>query len=426
MGAHCSKRNTSASQVKEMDAINSSLGKKMNYTTTDLPSKQFKSDLKADAEEFVPKKSLDQPLTPPWKKAPRESQDSFTPSPLPPWKKNPKTEMGGKALEYLEAKVYERENTKNLRFTGEYMKLLNNSDKKPKVNNWRTNQNNNPLDAVVAPPPGLLLNDDLLNGIKHDLVDAGYNGSKKSLRRLPLREKGQKDRPIHFPPISHGAQKLWEAFRVQEETMQQRDVMGNVDCCREAVVYDDAVVERMNREEDASFLGYMSGEDHPYPSNDRRLKLKRNGSNWHRLVKEVDIRSYVTRPPTPLLDSVVATFLNDLRKLQDREQSLFPETASRRFQIGFREVLRSMRRSKAKAVIMAPDIEKVTTIEKQSLDTLIAEVLQLSKEKNIPVIFSMTRRRLGKAIGKSLRIAMISIVDTRGVDQLYNNILQGL
>lgn len=70
-------------------------------------------------------------------------------------------------------------------------------------------------------------------------------------------------------------------------------------------------------------------------------------------------------------------------------------------------------------VIIAPDIER-----SPALDEEISEILQLAATNEIPVVFGMSGRRLGKCLGKSVRITVVGILSAEGAFEAFREVVR--
>ena len=73
------------------------------------------------------------------------------------------------------------------------------------------------------------------------------------------------------------------------------------------------------------------------------------------------------------------------------------------------------------AIIVAPDVEAASM--PGSLDEQVATVIAMAHETEIPVIFSMNKRRLGRSVGKRIRVSVIGILSYDGVAQSFHDML---
>jgi len=63
----------------------------------------------------------------------------------------------------------------------------------------------------------------------------------------------------------------------------------------------------------------------------------------------------------------------------------------KRYVMGIHEVIKGINNGRVKLVVIAPNIEKVST--KDGLDSKIEEILLLSKQRNIDVIYALNRKK---------------------------------
>jgi selenocysteine insertion sequence-binding protein 2 len=64
-------------------------------------------------------------------------------------------------------------------------------------------------------------------------------------------------------------------------------------------------------------------------------------------------------------------------------------------------------------VVMANNLDQYGVIDEK-----LQEIIDLAKSEGVPLFFEFTKRSLGKAIGKSIKIAVIGIQNADGAHQL--------
>jgi len=193
-------------------------------------------------------------------------------------------------------------------------------------------------------------------------------------------------------------------------------------------IQDDIGTEKMLLDQDLSDPGYFSESE---PSNGKTC------ASLHRLgrrpqVAKAHIRSYVMQDLNFLLDQVVGMMLLRLQRFTDQQNSfvsadvpistlkndsaLAPQP--RRFVIGLKEVARRTKQSKLSCLLVAPDIEEDGN--SGGLDDRMRELLGSAHQNGIPVVFALSRARLGKALGKNLHISVLGILDATGAQDLLD------
>lgn len=82
--------------------------------------------------------------------------------------------------------------------------------------------------------------------------------------------------------------------------------------------------------------------------------------------------------------------------------------------MGIREVTKHLKLKKLKCVILAPNCEKIES--KGGLDDAINLIIQTSMEQNVPFVFALGRKGLGKAVNKLVPISVIGLFDFSGAE----------
>jgi hypothetical protein len=68
---------------------------------------------------------------------------------------------------------------------------------------------------------------------------------------------------------------------------------------------------------------------------------------------------------------------------------------------------------------LAPDTE-----ESDAIDDKISLLISEAQERNIPIIYTLKRRQLGKAAASSMKQSVISICNPEGANDLYKILLK--
>jgi selenocysteine insertion sequence-binding protein 2 len=88
----------------------------------------------------------------------------------------------------------------------------------------------------------------------------------------------------------------------------------------------------------------------------------------------------------------------------------------RRYVMGIREVTKHLKLKKVKCIILAPNCEKIQS--KGGLDEAINRIIEYSIEQDVPFVFALGRKGLGKAVNKLVPISVIGIFDYGGAEVL--------
>jgi len=188
----------------------------------------------------------------------------------------------------------------------------------------------------------------------------------------------------------------------------------------ELTTRDDISIPTMHIDSDLSDPGYYSETD---------LADAKTSASLHRLgyrpkVATSAIRTYVMQDLSYELDQAVGMLLCRLQRFTEQQKAnemksagfissdLSKQLNNRRFVIGLKEVARRVKQAKIACLIVAPDIEE--DANSGGLDDRMREMLASAYQNNIPVIFALSRTRLGKALSKALQISVLGVIDARG------------
>lgn len=187
---------------------------------------------------------------------------------------------------------------------------------------------------------------------------------------------------------------------------------------------DDIDIENLAADHDMSQLTYWSEDEFLSAAPARQsLKDRPSAHVFDATLGGAKIRSYVMQDLAEELDRAVAMLLLRLQIFTERGRSFAPYVpAPRRFIIGLKEVARRAKQSKVTCLIVAPDIEG--DANNGGLDDRMRELLALAYQNNIPVIFALSRARLGKSLGKAVHVSVLGVLDARGARGHLNEAVQ--
>jgi len=144
-------------------------------------------------------------------------------------------------------------------------------------------------------------------------------------------------------------------------------------------------------------------------------------SGGKKIPEQYAVCKRVPKIPTPAIPREYASkigdeaipllldMLGELMRLQKRSKDDKNARARRRLVMGLREVARGIRARKIKMVVMANNLDMYGAI-----DSKLQEILDLAREENVPVFFELNKRKLGKALGKSIKVAVVGIQSSDG------------
>jgi ribosomal protein L7Ae-like RNA K-turn-binding protein len=97
---------------------------------------------------------------------------------------------------------------------------------------------------------------------------------------------------------------------------------------------------------------------------------------------------------------------------------------------GLRESCKAIKCGKALAVLLAPDIQLGTFGKPDRvLDGRMREIILSSQVPQhgrgcVPVVFALSRKKIGQVFGSKKRMSAITLLDVSGVEELYGAVLQ--
>lgn len=131
-------------------------------------------------------------------------------------------------------------------------------------------------------------------------------------------------------------------------------------------------------------------------------------------------RHYATLCDDETVKPLLIEMIGELARLQKRAVADKNAKARRRLVMGLREVARGLRAHKVKMVVCANNLDQYGVIDEK-----LQEILDLTRDKCVPIFFEFNKRTLGKAIGKSIKIAIVGIQNADGAHQAFKR-LSGL
>lgn len=128
-------------------------------------------------------------------------------------------------------------------------------------------------------------------------------------------------------------------------------------------------------------------------------------------------REYAKRISDESVTPLLFDMLGELMRLQIRAKDNKNAKARRRLVMGLREVCRGIRARKVKMIVMANNLD-----EYGALDAKLEEILDLAKEHDLPVIFELNKRKIGKALGKTIKVSVVGIENADGAYEPFKKL----
>ncbi|GAB1605872.1 Hypothetical predicted protein [Argonauta hians] len=123
------------------------------------------------------------------------------------------------------------------------------------------------------------------------------------------------------------------------------------------------------------------------------------------------------------IDACCTMLLWDLVSFQDRLYHKDPIKAKmrRRIVLGLREVTKHLKLKKLKCVIISPNLEKIQS--KGGLDDALNNILNLCTDQDVPFVFALGRRALGRACAKLVPVSVVGIFNYEGSEENFRKLM---
>lgn len=134
-------------------------------------------------------------------------------------------------------------------------------------------------------------------------------------------------------------------------------------------------------------------------------------------------REYCNQVLSKEIDESVTLLLQELVRFQERVYQKEPTKAKakRRLVMGLREVTKHMKLHKIKCVIISPNCEKIQA--KGGLDEALYNVIAMAREQEIPFVFALGRKALGRCVNKLVPVSVVGIFHFSGAEALFNKLV---
>ncbi|XP_065406479.1 selenocysteine insertion sequence-binding protein 2 isoform X12 [Chrysemys picta bellii] len=135
-------------------------------------------------------------------------------------------------------------------------------------------------------------------------------------------------------------------------------------------------------------------------------------------------RDYCSQVLSKEVDSCVTDLLKELVRFQDRLYQKDPVKAKtkRRLVMGLREVLKHLKLKKLKCVIISPNCEKIQS--KGGLDETLHTIIDCACEQNIPFVFALNRKALGRCVNKAVPVSVVGIFSYDGAQDHFHKMVE--
>ncbi len=109
--------------------------------------------------------------------------------------------------------------------------------------------------------------------------------------------------------------------------------------------------------------------------------------------------------------------LGSLMSYQLRSKDDANARSRRRLVLGFREVARGLRAKKIKLVVLANNLDEYEAVGEKT-----QEVLDACKATGTPILFELSKRQLGKALGKTIKVSVVGVQNVDGAHEQFKKL----
>lgn len=137
-------------------------------------------------------------------------------------------------------------------------------------------------------------------------------------------------------------------------------------------------------------------------------------------------RPYCDNMISKELATAVESLLAELYRFQDRayKKNEIKGRGKRRYVVGFNEVTRCLEARKTKLVLVAPDIEPALECIEIDGESVVEKIKRIAGETEIPVVFSIARRKIGYLLHKKVQVSCVAILNYDGANDQVKEILR--
>ncbi|XP_048383867.1 selenocysteine insertion sequence-binding protein 2-like isoform X2 [Stegostoma tigrinum] len=144
----------------------------------------------------------------------------------------------------------------------------------------------------------------------------------------------------------------------------------------------------------------------------------------HPKIHSRRFREYCSQVLSKEVDNHVTDLLKELVRFQDRLYQKDPIKAKkkRRIVMGLREVLKHLKLKKLKCVIISPNCERIQS--KGGLDETLHTIIEVAREQEIPFVFALNRKALGRCVNKAVPVSVVGIFSYDGAESQFHQMVE--
>jgi ribosomal protein L7Ae-like RNA K-turn-binding protein len=138
-----------------------------------------------------------------------------------------------------------------------------------------------------------------------------------------------------------------------------------------------------------------------------------------------NVENYVNQVITSQLNTTVSDFVTKLLEWQERVRRNDPINLKRKRRLvsGLREAMKLVKLGKVKLLIVAPNVGSVVDADGKE-ECPVVGLLDGARRKEVPVVFALTRQKLGRLLGRQKYASVFAVLDCSGAEGIMNDIIE--
>ncbi|XP_023594406.1 selenocysteine insertion sequence-binding protein 2 isoform X6 [Trichechus manatus latirostris] len=300
-----------------------------------------------------------------------------------------------------------------------------------KQHSQNAKQSSKPVVVSVGAVP--VLSREATSGMKNHHLNQVLTPHNPLDSSAPLRKKGkQREVPKAKKPTSLKKIILKERQERKQQRLQENiasDAVQDVESSGDdqSLPQADPSAPGETEESVPSTLVEESGSEEPLraePQSDiEACHLGLDSASFPKIHSR-RFRDYCSQMLSKEVDACVTDLLKELVRFQDRMYQKDPVKAKtkRRLVLGLREVLKHLKLRKLKCVIISPNCEKIQS--KGGLDDTLHTIIDYACEQNIPFVFALNRKALGRSLNKAVPVSVVGIFSYDGAQDQFHKMVE--
>ena len=96
----------------------------------------------------------------------------------------------------------------------------------------------------------------------------------------------------------------------------------------------------------------------------------------------------------------------------------------KRLLAGLREVTKQVERRRVKIIFLAPDIQRCP--ETGGLDEAVEHLLNLARQADLPVVYALSRRKMGRVLCKKVPVSCCGILNYQATEDTWKKLTEAV